>query len=257
MTTYYTSDELMTNWDNAGIYDMPGPLYWASLTLNDAMDQTLAWENANQILIYSDSVCTWDAPEVEVFIDPDIIHYDGVAPPDWNWSASYQTWTRTINVSSVMGGDFTIDCLFFSIPDSYDYTLPSPDAFMSDSGLIIQLPGNSYDFIYAYDPKVVPPGVYKEFELAWQDDGLWHPPTDPQDPDTPLKYYPSVSTVKVKFGDSTNRYATVTPSKDGGFLIYETDSEGVPIGDIRVFRHDRTLKAIVKSDELASWSPRT
>ena len=94
------------------------------------------------------------------------------------------------------------------------------------------------------------------FELAWNDDGRWYPPTSPTDPDTPLKYYPNVSVINVDFAEGA-RHAVIHPSKDGGFVIYETDSTYlIPFGLAKVFRHDRTLSAVIPVDLLKTYLPR-
>lgn len=104
---------------------------------------------------------------------------------------------------------------------------------------------------------IVMRGLYitpQQFELAWNDDGRWYPKNG--DTVHPAKYNGGVSIVKVKFGDGNKRFATISPSKDGGFLIYETDSQGVPIGLVRVFKHDRTLSTIIEPNLLSAYSPR-
>lgn len=98
--------------------------------------------------------------------------------------------------------------------------------------------------------------VPDEFQLAWNDDGRWYPNTSPTDLDTPLKYYPNVSVVNVDFADGA-RHAVIHPGKDGGFVIYETDSTySIPFGLARVFRFDRTLSAVIPVDLLTNYLPR-
>lgn len=91
------------------------------------------------------------------------------------------------------------------------------------------------------------------FQLALLQDGRWYP----QDGDTvaPLKYKDGVSIVKAVFGEEGDRYAMIRPSKDGGFLVYETDSDYQAIDLIYVFRYDRTLGDVVLPELLEAYLP--
>lgn len=91
-----------------------------------------------------------------------------------------------------------------------------------------------------------------QFQLAWtKSDGKWYPK---EGEPYPLKYKNGVSMITLDFDGS--RHAVIRPSKDGGFLIYEVDSDGEIISLIRVFRSDRTLAAVINKDLLNPYTPR-
>ncbi len=149
---------------------------------------------------------------------------------------------------------------FCGIPCSYDTSINSVEedpvlGYLMDFPYIDGSPGSyvfgGMDFYDALDFPV----CSTEFQLAWNDDGRWYP--QDADPIHPLKYNGGVNIIKVKFGEGNNRYGMISPSKDGGFIIYETDVNLIPIGMIRVFRHDRTLSDIIPPDLLPLYIPRT
>lgn len=91
------------------------------------------------------------------------------------------------------------------------------------------------------------------FQLTYDAKKVFQPQTgEPY----PLKYANGVNTVNFLFGVGYSRYGRVQPSKDGGFLCYELDGEdGAIIGNISVFRNDRTLSAVVTADQLFHYLP--
>lgn len=109
-----------------------------------------------------------------------------------------------------------------------------------------------------YSPRLIPYTSVSttSFELKWNDDGRWYP----NQTNTPakLKYKDGVSIIQASFGPSNARCAIIRPSKDGGFMIYEITSFtdiNTPISLVKIFRHDRTLSAVVVPALISAYLP--
>jgi hypothetical protein len=97
-----------------------------------------------------------------------------------------------------------------------------------------------------YSPPVAP------FQLTLStSSGMWeHTVGEPY----PTKYENPVSSIAFSFG--VNRWGLLRPAKDGGFMIYETaEASSVPIGDVRVYRYNRTLRTKVASTNMNYYLP--
>lgn len=80
---------------------------------------------------------------------------------------------------------------------------------------------------------------------------LWEP--NPDEDTAPLKYQNGVSIVNFEFdAPDYNRTGRVVPGKDGGFVIFETDT-GTPINNAYVYRQNRTLVTIIPVSQMDAF----
>ncbi len=157
-------------------------------------------------------------------------------------------------------GSHTIYDSIMSLPKSYDFasilgtgtravTIPQPNSTAPISGQSPFTVGGGM-----LVPSSIPTIPTQTFELILDiASGLWK--SDPTDTEAPLKYNSGVSIVAFEFGPTYTRKGEVHPAKDGGFMLYEVSAPGVPINNVYVYRHDRTLSAIVPAAQISSYYP--
>lgn len=247
---WYTSSLILYN-----IYpaDTTEPLFYATITeLQDRIQQYTI--DTTPTYVFGE----WADPTYLTVTTADIAGH--------NWTVDYPFGL----INEVRGSEVGVWDNFWAYPRNYDSTI---DSFSSGNTPQIYDATSYSTAIHAGDPviEVLPgfsmypidgvevgiaslPKIDRDagFQLAWmREDALWEP--NPDSTIAPIKYTNGVSTVRIGFG--TSRYATVTPAKDGGFAVYETNVSYVPTGLARVYRGDRTLAAVIPVAQLAAYLP--
>lgn len=278
MALYYISSEEMQQaysnyligFPSAGAYDLPEfhtQMGFAKTSLADAL--TLL-QDLWDLPIIADSVTNSIINGPTLVTDLSQVFFDDLPVQSPPWPSSWPIYAIEVRTDFADMSPSTTDIrhIFTYETDlppaewASDFVEPyslSEGLYPDDVGFIPLTSAYDQYSVYSGNPMLfgIPFPTDGEFQLAWNDTtGRWYPPTSPEDPDTPLKYYPDVSIVRVDFADAT-RHAIVRPSKDGGFIIYEVDENDVPIGLIRVFRHNRTLASIITPDLLNMYVPRS
>lgn len=224
----------------------PPPNYWAFTSAQDAADFRLTRLIALDTLYTDHSITD---------LEPVTLTKDLVA--GWNYSVDFPVFSFNTISSGYIGpgtqpDPLTTTELVFSVPNSYDYTIP-PAGF--SAGTYLQYPTMLDDDItMAYQSNL--PGIPNDnsfqLRIRVENDKLWVP--NPLETGVPIKYKNGVSIVTFEFGAGYTRKGVVHPAKDGGFLLYET-SGGTPIGNVYVFRQDRTLTTVVPVAQMAAYLP--
>jgi hypothetical protein len=167
------------------------------------------------------------------------------------WSPSWPIYKVPIDLTPGIGNTYLLVFGFVVedgiYPDSFGavFTYPQWSGENGDDVCDTALGQSFFGFVYG----PIFPEVECCFQLAIRPPyGRWI--SKEGDTNAPNKYKYGVSTVTFCFADGT-RYGQVRPAKDGGFMLYETATEGgTPIGFARVYRQDRTLVTIVPANQI-------
>lgn len=145
------------------------------------------------------------------------------------------------------------------IPLAYDFSIDTEGLATSPPYVDLPFPGSFSDSEVTFGGFASDnPVAYSDFQGAQFQLALLSPSrkweTDGINVNNPLKYINGVSIVMFNFGPSFTRTGMVHPAKDGGFLLVETSS-GMPIGNVYIYRQDRTLANIVPAAQIEIYYP--
>ncbi len=259
---WYTTDLLLSTVITDSDFDQPltgaSENQWAFNTPQEALDFTIATREFTLPGFISHTSSALTATTVT---DVDISGY--------NWSTAYPLYFYVTSDLASPPTAYDMNGYLYGIPYNYDFRLddhgsglpvhvevpiidnppPAPSVFANmDTFQVFETNFGTYDPPF---PLQVPTTFQLYIDST---SGLWKP--DPATLSiTPLKYHNGVSIVSFYFGTTFTRTGEVHPAKDGGFMLYEVSAPGVPINNVYVYRHDRTLSAVIPASQVHAYYP--